>query len=51
MDTDALCEALEQGRLAGFAADTMAPEGARPDERLLRHPRVVFTPHCASHTR
>jgi len=50
VDIPALCDALEAGKLAGFGVDTMSPEGVKPCDRLLAHPRTVFTPHCAAHT-
>jgi phosphoglycerate dehydrogenase-like enzyme len=46
----ALLEALEDGRLGGFASDVFSPEdpNATPEGRaLLRHQRVVFTAHRA----
>lgn len=55
VDEDAVAEALEAGRLAGYAADVFACEDwARPDrpaavpERLLRSDRTVLTPHLGS---
>lgn len=51
----AIAEALEQGRLAGYAADVFACEDwglqNRPnmiEPRLLAHPNTVFTPHLGS---
>jgi len=51
----AIADALEQGRLAGYAADVFACEDwglhNRPHEiepRLLAHPNTVFTPHLGS---
>ncbi len=55
VDEEAVADALEAGRLAGYAADVFACEDwARPDrpravpERLLRSPRTVLTPHLGS---
>jgi phosphonate dehydrogenase len=55
VDEAAVAEALEAGRLGGYAADVFAMEDwALPDRpraipaRLLAHPRTVFTPHLGS---
>jgi phosphonate dehydrogenase len=55
IDEDAIATALEAGRLGGYAADVFAMEdwllpgrpAAIPD-RLLHHPRTLFTPHLGS---
>jgi phosphonate dehydrogenase len=55
LDEEAVADALEAGRLGGYAADVFAMEDwalpGRPasvPERLLRHPRTLFTPHLGS---
>lgn len=55
VDEDAIAAALDAGRLGGYAADVFAMEDwmlpARPaaiPDRLLRHPRTLFTPHLGS---
>lgn len=56
VEESAVADALESGRLAGYAADTFELEDwARTDRpreinpRLLRHPeRTLFTPHLGS---
>ena len=55
IDEDAIADALESGRLGGYAADVFAMEDwmlpghpAAIPGRLLRHPRTLFTPHLGS---
>jgi phosphonate dehydrogenase len=55
VDEDAVADALESGQLGGYAADVFAMEDwALPDrpasipDRLLHHPRTLFTPHLGS---
>lgn len=47
VDTDALLDALDDGRLAGAALDVVAPEPPPDDARVRTHPRVLLTPHGA----
>ena len=49
VDHDALAAALEQGQLAGYAADVWRVEPPVPT-RLLTDPRVLVTPHVAALT-
>jgi D-3-phosphoglycerate dehydrogenase len=46
VDTDALIEALRDGRLGGAGLDVLESEPTVPRE-LLEHPGVVITPHIA----
>ncbi|MDP2409210.1 MAG: phosphonate dehydrogenase [Pseudolabrys sp.] len=55
VDENAVADALEQGRLGGYAADVFEMEDwALPDRpltidpRLRTHPRTLFTPHLGS---
>ena len=55
VDERAVADALEDGRLAGYAADVFELEDwglpdrpRRVDPRLLAHPATVFTPHLGS---
>jgi phosphonate dehydrogenase len=55
VDEEAVADALQAGRLGGYAADVFAMEDwAQPGRpasipaRLLAHPRTLFTPHLGS---
>jgi phosphonate dehydrogenase len=55
VDEEAVAEALDSGRLGGYAADVFAMEDwalpghpAAIPARLLAHPRTLFTPHLGS---
>lgn len=45
-----LLAALDASLLSAAVLDVLADEPPRPDHPLLRHPRVVVTPHIASAT-
>jgi glyoxylate reductase len=48
VDTDALCQALELGWIAGAALDVTDPEPLPPDHPLLGAPNLVVAPHLGS---
>ncbi len=49
-DTAAVLEALEAGKLAGYATDVMEEEPPAPDHPLLSHPKALVTAHIGSRT-
>jgi D-3-phosphoglycerate dehydrogenase len=52
IDEEALFEALEQGIVGGAALDVFSEEPPETERlmRLIRHPRVILTPHLAAST-
>ena len=50
VDDAALLDALERGHLAGAGLDVLALEPPPAGHPLLRHPRVLVTPHSAWYT-
>jgi D-3-phosphoglycerate dehydrogenase len=50
IDEEALYEALESGHIGGAALDVFAEEPPK-DLKLVRHKRVVVTPHLGAQTR
>lgn len=56
VDQEAVCRALESGRLGFFAADTLAPEPVQPDNPIINLPealrnRMALSPHIGGITR
>lgn len=49
VDEDALFEALEEGKIAGAALDVFENEPPT-DWKLVKHPKLIATPHIASST-
>lgn len=47
VDTEALCNALESGRLAGASVDVTNPEPLPADHRLWTLENVLITPHVS----
>ena len=47
IDTDALCEALYAGKIAGAALDVTDPEPLPADHPLWKAPGAVITPHIS----
>jgi phosphoglycerate dehydrogenase-like enzyme len=50
VDETALLAALESGHVRGAGLDVYATEPADPDSALVRHPRVLATPHVGGLT-
>ena len=50
VDEEALCDALQEGRLGGAGLDCFAQEPPNKGSRLLSLDRVIATPHTGSHT-
>lgn len=47
VDVDAVLDALDQGQLSAAGLDVLPDEPIPRESRLLRHQRVVLTPHAA----
>ncbi len=47
VDVDAALAALDAGKLAGLGLDVLPVEPVPETSKLLRHPRVILTPHAA----
>ncbi len=47
VDTTALCDALDSGKLSGAALDVTDPEPLPKEHRLWKIKNAVITPHCA----
>ena len=50
IDEEALCDALDSGKLAGAGLDVYQEEPCK-NERLLHHPKVSLTPHIGGTTK
>jgi phosphoglycerate dehydrogenase-like enzyme len=48
LDQDALCDALDAGRLGGAVLDVFVPEPVPPGHRLWRTRNLVVTPHVSA---
>lgn len=47
VDTAAVLDALDSGVLAGAGLDVLPVEPVPADSRLVRHPKVILSPHAA----
>lgn len=51
IDEEDLLQALDSAQVSAAALDTLTHEPVPPDSPLLRHDRVLVTPHMGAHTR
>ena len=51
LDQDALCDALDSGKLRAAALDVYDPEPPPPGSRLFSTPNLVLAPHLAGASR
>jgi D-3-phosphoglycerate dehydrogenase len=51
LDEQALIEAVNEGRIGGFAADVLSEEPPVQGHPLMSHPRTIITPHIGSLTK
>lgn len=49
IDTEALCDALDDKQIAGAGLDVTDPEPLPPEHRLWKSPRAIVTPHVSGH--
>jgi phosphoglycerate dehydrogenase-like enzyme len=47
IDQEALCDALDAGRLGGAVLDVFVPEPVPPEHRLWTTRNLVMTPHVS----
>lgn len=48
LDQDALCDALDAGRLSGAVLDVFVPEPVPPGHRLWTTPNLIMSPHTSA---
>jgi D-3-phosphoglycerate dehydrogenase / 2-oxoglutarate reductase len=51
LDQDALCDALDSGKLRAAALDVYDPEPPPPGSRIFKTPNLVLSPHLAGASR
>jgi D-3-phosphoglycerate dehydrogenase len=50
VDEEALCDLLDEGKLAGAALDVFSTEPLK-NERIMHHPKLSLTPHIGGSTK
>ncbi|CZQ97612.1 Hypothetical protein Tpal_2151 [Trichococcus palustris] len=50
VDETAIIEAIQSGKLSGYATDVLEVEPGRSDHPFLAYPNIIMTPHTSAYT-